>query len=79
MESRVSSCFYEGYLKNDTEEKQEYTSTLKKEVFKKFFQVLKNPGHAKLRINNQALVEMEFVYDKCQYMKVILETASRSI
>ncbi|MFN9897534.1 MAG: hypothetical protein ACK55Z_01800, partial [bacterium] len=70
---------YEGTLRNDTEEKQEYTTNLKKEVFKKFFQVLKNPGHAKLRINNQALIEMQFVYEKCPYLTVIQETASRSI
>jgi hypothetical protein len=79
MESRVTSCLYEGTLRNDTEEKHEYITTLKKEVFKKFFSVLKNPGHAKLKINNEALAEMQFFYEKCPYLNVIQETASRSI
>jgi len=79
MESRVQSSLYQGTLRNDTEEKHEYTTTLKKDVFKRFFQIMKNSGHANLRINNQGVMEMLFVYEKCQYLNIVLETASRSI
>jgi hypothetical protein len=79
MQTKVSSSLYAGILRNPSDEKQEYVTTLKKDVFKKFFHVLKNSGQAKLRINNQALMEMEFSYDKCAYITVVLETASRSI
>jgi hypothetical protein len=52
MQTKVSSSLYAGTLRNPSDEKQEYVTTLKKDVFKKFFHVLKNSGQAKLRINN---------------------------
>ena len=75
----MTSCLYEGTLRQDTEVRHEYVATLKKEVFKKFFHILKNSGTALLRINNQALLEMNFNYDKCPLINVCLETPSRSI
>ena len=48
----MTSCLYEGTLRQDTEVRHEYVATLKKEVFKKFFHILKNSGTALLRINN---------------------------
>jgi len=44
MTTQVTNRQFDGKLRDSTEVKQEYTATLKKEVFLKFFNVLKMPG-----------------------------------
>ena len=60
--------------------KGKYKVDLKKEVFAKFFSILKiNPGTAVLKLDDKKTLEMEYTVEKCPNIKVILETPSRSI
>lgn len=60
--------------------KGKYKVDLKKEVFSKFFSVLKiTPGTAILKMDHKKTLEMEYTVDKCSNIKVIVETPSRSI
>ena len=62
-----------------TKMKGEYSANLKKEVFSRFFQVLKMPGQAKISINDKETIDMEYVVDKCPHIMMFFETASRVI
>jgi hypothetical protein len=59
--------------------KGKYKITLKKEVFIKFFNILKIPGSAFAKIDDKEMLELEYSIDKCAFIKVILETPCRSI
>ena len=60
--------------------KGKYKVDLKKEVFAKFFSVLKiNPGSAVLKLDHKKNLEMEYTIEKCPNIRVIVETPSRSI
>jgi hypothetical protein len=53
---------------------------LKKEVFAKFFSILKiTPGSAVLKVDHKKNLEMEYTIDKCPNIRVIMETPSRTI
>lgn len=57
-----------------------YKVDLKKEVFVKFFSVLKiTPGSAVMKIDDKKNLEMEYTVEKCPNIRVIVETPSRSV
>jgi hypothetical protein len=57
-----------------------YKVDLKKEVFAKFFSVLKiTPGSAVMKIDDKKNLEMEYTVEKCPNIRVIVETPSRSV
>ena len=57
-----------------------YKIDLKKEVFAKFFSVLKiTPGSAVMKIDDKKNLEMEYTVEKCPNIRVIVETPSRSV
>ena len=59
--------------------KEKYKIVLKKEVLNKLFLVLKQPGWAQIRIDNQSIIELNYNLEKCPYIQVTLEAASRAI
>lgn len=59
--------------------KEKYNITLKKDVFMKFFSVLKLPGQSAMKINHNNLIEMDYVLEKCPFISVTLETSARNI
>jgi len=79
MTSQVTNKHFEGRLRDNTEEQHEYTTVLKKEVFLKFFSILKQPGYALMKVTNNAKMEMEFTWDKSPSITVVQEVASRVI
>lgn len=71
---------FPGIYADETNMLGKYKVDLKKEVFSKFFSVLKiNPGTAVLKIDHKKTLEMEYTLDKCPHIKVIAETPSRSL
>ena len=79
MRASVSNRTFSGIYSDETNMRGKYKVDLKKEVFSKFFSVLKiTPGTAVMKIDNKKNLEMEYTIDKCPYIKVIVETPSRS-
>jgi hypothetical protein len=80
MKSSVTNRNFSGIYSDETNMRGKYKVQLKKEVFTKFFSVLKiTPGTAVMKIDHKKTLEMEYTVDKCSNIKVILETPSRSI
>jgi hypothetical protein len=80
MKSQVTNRNFSGIYAEETNMRGKYKVHLKKDVFTKFFSVLKiNPGTAVMKIDHKKLLEMEYTVDKCPNIKVILETPSRSL
>ena len=80
MKSSVTNKCFGGIFASDRATRTKYKVDLKKEVFSKFFSVLKiTPGTAVLKIDHKKTFEMEYTIDKCPNIKVIVETPSRSI
>ncbi len=52
-------------------------TALKKEIFLKFFAILKQPGYALMKVTSNAKMEMEFTWDKSPSITVVQEVASR--
>ena len=77
MTSQVTNKHFEGRLRDNTEEQHEYVTALKKEVFLKFFAILKQPGYALMKVTGNAKMEMEFTWDKSPSITVVQEVASR--
>lgn len=59
--------------------KAKYKVTLKKDVFLKFFHILKLPGVCLLKVNHDEMLEMEYSLEKSPYISVVLETPARNI
>lgn len=78
MNTQVVNRRFDGTLVDRANERQEYRATLKKDVFLKFFAPLKMAGNAQMKISDQSLLEMEYNYEKCPYISVVSETASRA-
>ena len=77
MSSQVTNKHFEGRLKDQTNELNEYMTTMKKEVFLKFFSILKQPGYALFKVSNNAKLEMDFTWEKNSSVTVVQEVASR--
>ena len=80
MKATVTNRSFQGIYADETNMKGKYKIDLKKEVFSKFFSVLKiTPGTAVMKIDHKRNLEMEYTVDKCPHIKVMVETPSRSI
>jgi hypothetical protein len=80
MKATVTNRAFTGIYADETHIRGKYKVDLKKEVFSKFFSVLKiTPGTAVLKLDHKKNLEMEYTVDKCPHIKVIVETPSRSI
>jgi hypothetical protein len=80
MKASVTNRAFQGIYSDETNMRGKYRVDLKKEVFAKFFSVLKiTPGSAVLKIDDKKNLEMEYTIEKCPNIKVIVETPSRSI
>lgn len=80
MKASVTNRNFSGIYADETNMKGKYKVDLKKEVFTKFFSVLKiTPGSAVLKIDHKKTLEMEYTVDKCPHIKVIVETPSRNL
>ena len=77
MTSQVTNKHFEARLRENTDELNEYTTTLKKDVFLKFFSVLKQPGYSLMKVSNNAKLEMDFTWEKNPSISVVQEVASR--
>lgn len=80
MRAAVTNRSFQGIYADETNMRGKYKVDLKKEVFAKFFSILKiTPGSAVLKVDHKKNLEMEYTIDKCPNIKVIMETPSRSI
>ena len=79
MSSKVTNRHFNGRLKDQTNELNAYMTVMKKEVFLKFFSILKQPGYALFKVSNNAKLEMDFTWDKNPSVTVVQEVASRNI
>jgi len=80
MKASVTNRSFQGIYADETNMKGKYKVDLKKEVFAKFFSVLKiTPGSAVLKLDDKKNLEMEYTIEKCPNIRVIVETPSRSI
>jgi hypothetical protein len=52
---------------------------LKKDVFVKFFSILKLAGWGYIKVNHKEIIEMQYTLDKCPFLSLTLETAARTI
>jgi len=64
MSSQVTNKHFEGRMRDQTNEQNEYVTSMKKEVFLKFFSILKQPGYALFRVSHNAKLEMAFTWEK---------------
>lgn len=79
MTSVVKNRTFDAQFTDVSNIKDEYSLYLKKEVFIKFFSILKLPGAAAIRANHKQMLEMEYTLDKCHNITVILITPARDI
>ena len=54
-------------------------SSLKKEVFMKFFMILKLAGYGVIKLNHKQIIEMEYTLEKCPYLSLVVETGARTV
>ena len=52
---------------------------MKKDVFVKFFSILKLAGWGYIKVNHKEIIEMQYTLDKCPFLSLTLETAARTI
>ena len=79
MKTSVVNKQFSANFNDSSNMKAKYNITLKKEVFQKFFSVLKLQGQSAIKINHNNLIEMEYVLEKCPFITVTLETPARNI
>jgi len=79
MNTQVTNRRFDGALRDKDNEKAEYRAMVKKDVFQKFFVPLKMHGSAVMKVSDMALMEMEYSFEKCPFISVVTETASRAI
>ena len=77
MKTNVTNRGYPAKPKNMEELKSKYKVSLKKEVFLKFFMILKLQGQGLIKMNHKQIIEMEYTLDKCPFLSLVLETAAR--
>ena len=78
IKTNVTKC-YPAKAKEETDIRTKYEVHLKKEVFNKFFQILKLGGQGLMKMNYEERIEMEYTLDKCPFLSLVLETAARTI
>ena len=81
MKTQVVNRTYPGKPKEggEQEEQKQYKVKLKKEVFMKFFSIVKLPGQGLIKINDKESIEMEYTVERCPYLSLVLETAARTV
>ena len=79
MSSQVTNKHFEGRLRDNADEQNEYVTTLRKDVFQRFFSILKQPGYALMKVTNNAKMEMDFTWDRSPCISVVQEVASRAL
>mmetsp|Transcript_31677 Transcript_31677/g.48480 ORF Transcript_31677/g.48480 Transcript_31677/m.48480 type:complete len:84 (+) Transcript_31677:673-924(+) len=73
MQTSVTNRGFPAKAKS-SDTKDHYKVELNREIFSKFFQVLKIQGQGLIKVNNQDCIEMEYTLDKCSYLSLLLET-----
>ena len=79
MNSQVTNKHFEGQVRDQASEQSAYITVLPKQVFIKFFAILKQPGYCLMKINHGAKMEMDFTWDKSPAIRVVQEVASHAI
>ncbi len=79
MKSTVTNKNFDAQFTDVSNIRDVYSLFLKKEVFIKFFSILKLPGAAAIRANHKEMLEMEYTLDKCHNITVILITPARDV
>lgn len=59
--------------------KDSYQVSLKKEIFAKFFQILKLQGSATIKLNHKEMIEMNYTIEKNNHLMLLLETSARIV
>ena len=77
MRANVTNRSYPAKAKENTDIRAKYKVALKKEVFLKFFQILKLGGQGLMKMNHKEVIEMEYTLDKCPFLSLVLETTAR--
>ena len=78
MKTTVSNRAYPAKPSDPQNVKEQYGVKLKKEVFLKFFSILKLAGQGLIKVNDKESIEMEYTVEKCPYLSLVLETGARS-
>lgn len=76
MKTQVNNRSYPAKPKEEGEAAREYKVKLKKEVFSKFFSVLKLAGQGLVKVNNQESIELEYTIERCPHLSLVLETGA---
>ena len=79
MKTEVINKEFDASFNEISDMKEKYKVTLKKEVFMKFFSVLKLPGQCVVKISHNSLIEMDYSLEKCPFINVLLEVPARNI
>lgn len=74
MKTEILNKHYNASFNDASNMMAKYKITLKKEVFLRFFHILKLAGMCMMKINNEETLEMEYQLEKSPYISVILET-----
>lgn len=77
MKTNVSNKGYPAKPKDQSEIRSKYKVSLKKDVFLKFFMILKLSGSGLIKLNHKQVIEMEYTLDKCPFLSLVLETGAR--
>ena len=79
MKSQVASRTYVATFSNETDPSEEYHCQLKKEIFIKFFSLLKLGGSGNIGLTSNQLMDFEFNTEKNPFFTINLEVACREI
>jgi len=79
MRTEVNNKHYNAKFNEVSDMKAKYRVTLKKEVFMKFFHILKLPGVCLMKINHDEMLEVEYSLEKSPFISVVLETPARNL
>ena len=78
MSTVVEKEFF-AVFSDETNMKAAYHVTLKNEMFSRFFSVLKVAGAAQMKINDNDMIDMDYVVEKCPHITMFIETNARSV
>ena len=77
MKTAVSSRTYQAIYLNQTDPRGEYQCQLKKELFIKFFSLLKLGGSGNIGLTSGQLMDFEFNTEKSSFFTINLEVGCR--
>ena len=77
VKNREYSARFTGPEDKPKNMRPKYKIPLKKEIFLRFFQVLKLGGSAMLKVNHCNMIEMAYTLEKNNHLQLVLETAAR--